>query len=155
MVDDNELGLPWRGLRRYVAMVADAIGAEPGAWCCDRVVPVGAYIALEQQVPRYPGRDIAVVWDEENGWAAAIETGCGEDVIVLGYLGGDLVPPPGVVAEFVSELLADGYPGQPDPPAVRTADDPDALDELLAEYALAAGDFLPAPAERQPRSTAM
>ncbi|MEC3982766.1 DUF6292 family protein [Amycolatopsis sp. H20-H5] len=60
----------------------------------DHGTPVSAYDALEHRHPDYPDRDLALLWDERHGWAAAIETHCGEDLIVLRYLAGDTITPP-------------------------------------------------------------
>ncbi|MGV9301451.1 DUF6292 family protein, partial [Amycolatopsis sp. NPDC003676] len=31
-----------------------------------------AYVALDGHLPAYPGRDVALLWDEIHGWAAAV-----------------------------------------------------------------------------------
>lgn len=134
-LNGSEFDTPWRGLTRYVGLVAEAIGIPPSACNCAPDLVGNAYIAVDGRMPRYPDRDVALLWDEENGWSAGIETGCGEDVIVLAYLGGEVVPPPATVADFLAELLADGYPGEPVPPGLRRVDDADGLERKLSAYA--------------------
>lgn len=112
-----------RGLRRYVASVAAGLAiARDACWVETTRQPMNAYLALRQRIPRHPDRDVALVWDQEHGWAVALETTPREwpswqDLIPLTYLGGDPLPPPSVVVGFVTALLADHYPGRPDPPA--------------------------------------
>lgn len=78
--------------------------------------PATGYLALEARLPGFPDRDLALIWEDTRGWAAAIETHCGEDLIVVAYLGIDPVPAPHQVAQFVDELLADKQPGMITPP---------------------------------------
>ncbi|WP_235998664.1 DUF6292 family protein [Qaidamihabitans albus] len=123
-----------RGLKRYVELVADELRMPP-AFCVDvDDYRATVYFALEERVPRYPDRDLALLWDEENGWAIGVESGCGEDIIVLAYLGGDIVPAPSLVARFVDDLMHERYPGQLEPPALRRAGTDDDLDERLAAF---------------------
>jgi len=55
-------------------------------------------------VSRFPGREVALLWEETCGWALAVETRSGEDLIVLGYLGEHAVPAPDAVADFAATL---------------------------------------------------
>jgi len=107
----------------------------PEASCWELDDRANAYVALDGRLPGYPRYDLALVWDEENGWAAVLETQCGDDMIILCYLGGDVLPYPGVVAAFVAELRADEYPGQPDAPALRASFAEDGFDDRLAAAA--------------------
>ncbi|MFI9817759.1 DUF6292 family protein [Saccharothrix variisporea] len=93
-----------RELRRYVERVGDALDLAGECWCCDAGPPATAYLALEGRLPSHPDRDVALVWDERQGWSVAVETGCGEDLLVVVGLPG-LVPRPEVVARFVARLL--------------------------------------------------
>lgn len=89
----------------YLAEVTAALGVGLESCTVDHDSPVSAYVALDGRLPRHPGRDVALLWDEIHGWAAAIETHSGEDLIVLRYLGGHTpVPPPDRVARFVTAL---------------------------------------------------
>ncbi|HEU5474991.1 MAG TPA: DUF6292 family protein [Actinophytocola sp.] len=133
-------GAPARGLRRYLGEVCRALRVGPEASCWELDDRANAYVALDGRLPGYPRHDLALVWDEENGWAAALETQCGDDMIILCYLGGDILPHPRVVADFVAELRADEYPGQPDPPALRASFAEDGFEARLAVLAGAAAE---------------
>lgn len=80
-------------------------------------------MALDWRLERFAGRDVALLWDEVNGWAVAVEAPGGESAIVLSYLGGDrLVPEPAEVVALLAAVRADDYAiGQPDPPELRAA----------------------------------
>jgi uncharacterized protein DUF6292 len=125
------VGAAARGLRHYVTAVCRELGVGPEASCWELDDRATAYIAIDGRLPGYPNHDLALTWDEENGWAAALETRCGDDMIVLSYLGGDVLPAPHAVADFIAELRADEYPGQPDPPALRAAFADDGFDGRL------------------------
>ena len=101
MLVDATVGL---GFERYVQRVAVGVGAGIEQWCCRREHPLEAYIALDRTVPRFPGREVALLWEETCGWALAVETRSGEDLIVLGYLGEHAVPTPDAVADFAATL---------------------------------------------------
>ncbi|MFD8498747.1 DUF6292 family protein [Amycolatopsis sp. NPDC059657] len=111
------------GLREYLSAVATELGVGLESCTIDCDLPRSAYLALDWRLDRFPGRDLALLWDERHGWSAAIETHSGEDLIVLSYLGGDSVlPAPDTVARFVAALRAgDHSAGRPDPPALRDA----------------------------------
>ena len=126
MNERDGLGAPALGLRQYLLAVAGLLDAP--AWFCEVDVPANAYVALDQRIPRYPDLDTALVWDERDGWAAAVESASGEDLVVLAYLGEDVLPPPAAVVAFVRELYADGYPGRPDPPCFRRPGAADGFD---------------------------
>lgn len=102
-----------RQLRRYVDQVAAALGLGGESAYVDAGPPANAYVALEGRVPSFPEWDVALLWDEELGWSAALETN--SDEIVLAYLGGPTVPPPAEVARFADELLSGRHPGDPRP----------------------------------------
>jgi hypothetical protein len=138
-VETHAHGAAARGLRGYLRQVCRALGIGPEASCWEVDDRATAYVALDGRLPGYPDHDLALVWDEEHGWAAALETRSGDDMIVLCYLGWDVLPRPEVVVEFVTALRADDYPGQPDPPALRRALVDDGLYDRLATY-LAASD---------------
>ncbi|HKN98464.1 MAG TPA: DUF6292 family protein [Pseudonocardiaceae bacterium] len=94
------------GLRRYVAQVAAAVGTGPEATWCEWADAPSAYVALECGLPGYPERDAALTWAAERGWAVAVETGCGEDLLITASLNGDVLPPPRTVAAFARAVLA-------------------------------------------------
>ncbi|MEV6828669.1 DUF6292 family protein [Amycolatopsis sp. NPDC051102] len=133
MIERDGLGAAARGLRQYLLAVAAKLDAP--AWFCEIDVPAGAYVALEQRLARFPGHETALLWDERDGWAAAVESASGDEVIVLAYLGQDVLPPPEAVEAFVKALYREGYPGRPDPPDFRRPGAADGFDERLASYA--------------------
>lgn len=115
-----------RTLRGYLAIVATALGVGLESCMLDMDARVSAYLAVDQKLVTFPDRDVAVLWDEEHGWSVAVETHCGEDLIVLAYLdAGTVVPPADLVVRFVEELCA-GHTelGRLDPPAIRRAGEP-------------------------------
>jgi hypothetical protein len=118
-------------LQAYLADITTVLGVGLESCAVDHDSPVSAYIALDEHLPGYPFRDVALLWDEVHGWAAAIETHSGEDLIVMRYLGGPtIVPSPGHVARFVKALREDDHRiGQLDPPDLRN---PAGLSELDA-----------------------
>jgi hypothetical protein len=120
------------GLHRYVRRVNRALGLHGDAFCVHMDPTAGAYIALDRRLPDWPDRDAALIWTERHGWAMAVETNCGEDLVVVGYLGGELLSPPRAVAEFAQEMLAGNRsPRCEDPPSFRDEGD---LAHRLAAY---------------------
>jgi len=111
-----------RGLWTYLGRVATALGVGCESCSIDLDVPVSAYIALDWRLNRYPDRDLALLWDEVHGWSVAVEASCGEDMLVLTYLGGpEVLPDPRTVVRLVAELRAEYYPiGRSDPPVLRS-----------------------------------
>lgn len=134
MATEQPHGLAARGLCNYLRHVCRSLEIGPEASCWDVDDRATAYVALDGRLPGYPDHDLALVWDEENGWAAALETKSGDDIIVLCYLGWDVLAPPSTVVEFVTALRADGYPGRPDPPGLRVALADDGFYDRLYEY---------------------
>ncbi|MFD8495372.1 DUF6292 family protein [Amycolatopsis sp. NPDC059657] len=120
-----------RVLREYLSLTARAVGVGWESCTVDLDEPVSAYVALDWRLDRFPGRDVALLWDEVNGWAVAVEAPGGESAIVLSYLGGDrLVPEPAEVVALLEAVRADDHSiGQPDPPRLRAAG---RHDELMA-----------------------
>ena len=133
MSDRDGLGAAARGLRQYLLAVAAKLDAP--AWFCEVDVPAGAYVALDRRLTRFPDHETALLWDERDGWAAAVESATGDEVIVLAYLGEDVLPPPEAVVEFVTGWYGEKYPGRPDPPDFRRPGTADGFDERLAGYA--------------------
>ncbi|EME58581.1 DUF6292 family protein [Amycolatopsis decaplanina] len=122
-----------RALDGYLAAVGAALGVGEESCTADVDTPVSAYIALDGRLARNPDRDTALLWDERHGWSFAMETHSGEDLLVLAYLGGDLVPTPGRVADFVAAICSfEGPIPAPVPPVSRS--DPDGVLSRLACY---------------------
>lgn len=124
-----------RGVRRYISLVAAALGLTGDTYCVELEPYLAAYVALDGRVPRFPGHEVALVWDEYHGWAVAVESRSGEDLLVVSYLAFDVLPAPRVVARFARDLLAGCRAGQPERPALRRPGTGDDLAERLASYA--------------------
>ncbi|TDV48753.1 DUF6292 family protein [Actinophytocola oryzae] len=120
-------------LSEYLTDVTTALGIGLESCTVDHDSPVSAYVALDEHLPGYPDRDVALLWDEVHGWSAAVETHSAEDLIVIRYLGGTTIaPPPARVARFVAALRDDDHRvGTLDPPTVRTAGSLADLDTVL------------------------
>ncbi|AIJ24532.1 DUF6292 family protein [Amycolatopsis methanolica] len=132
---------PARGLRRYIGLVEEELGLSGHGSFVQLDAPLSAYLAIDGHVPAFPDRDVALLWDERYGWSLAVEARCGEDLLVLAYLGGQVAPAPRVVAAFVRRALAGEAAGTPEPEVLPA---PDLHDELgayapVAEKLLAAG----------------
>src|SRR5213080_162508 len=126
-----------RGLRNYIGKVAAAIGSHGESYCVETEPVLEVYLALDGRIPGFPARDVALLWDEHHGWAGAIETGCGEELIIVSYLGKSLLPAPEVVAKYVTGLLAGKAPGRADPPGFRKPYSSDrSLRHSLRRYAI-------------------
>ncbi|WP_433261985.1 DUF6292 family protein [Actinosynnema sp. CS-041913] len=93
------------GLRGYVQLVTAELGLSGECSYVQGDRPATAYLALDGRLPGFPERDVALLWDEREGWSAAVETHSGEDLIVQAHLRGDVLPPPRVVADWVRRLF--------------------------------------------------
>jgi hypothetical protein len=91
-----------RGLTGYLAAIATALGVGLESCTVDAYTPASAYLALDWQQRRCPGAELALLWDEQSGWAAALEGEAVEDFTILGYLGDNVLPEPEVVARFAT-----------------------------------------------------
>lgn len=109
---DRELVLHHR-LPAYLAAVSAAVGVGVESCTADFGNPASAYIALDTRLPRHPGRDVALLWDERHGWSAAVEHDSGSDLLVVAYLGGELVPGPGRLARFLAAVRRGDVPAVP------------------------------------------
>ena len=107
-----------RGLRRYVWLVGEALGQHGECSFVHADEPASAYIAVEGELAGYPGRDVALLWDERRGWSMAVETHSGEDLLVVAHFGPDLLPAPTAVACWTSRVFAAGAHGDPGEPPV-------------------------------------
>lgn len=109
-------------LHAYVAAIAEYFGVPPDQTSCEAGKLATAYIGFSRRAPDFPHRDLALVWDERLGWAAAVQTPSGE-LIVFSYLGTSPVPHVNVVTSFVNELIAGRDHGQNSPPFFGRCDD--------------------------------
>ncbi|WP_370962621.1 DUF6292 family protein [Amycolatopsis sp. cg9] len=142
---DREYGLLC-GLTGYLAEVSAAVGVGAESCTVDVDAPVSAYIALDARLGRCPDRDTALLWDERYGWSLAMETRSGEDLLVLAYLGRELVPRPARVRDFVAAIRSHGGPvTAPVPPDLgsASADVPSLLTRYRRDSWTAGGSFLP------------
>ncbi|MBH0122263.1 DUF6292 family protein [Rhodococcus sp. HM1] len=96
-----------RGFTRYIEQVAQELGIPEGKWAARDDGAWEAYVGIPE-LELYPGREVALVWTPDEGWALAVETGSGEDMILAGYLGSTRVPPPSAVRAFMDRLRHDG-----------------------------------------------
>lgn len=134
-MDLDPAGAPARGLRRYVALVAGAVGVGAEAAYVQIESPVDVYIPLDQRLRLFPKRDAALLWDEQYGWALAVETHGGADLLVLGYLGAEVLPSPRTVAGHLQRAVEGTALGMLDPPGFRDSKGSDGLSQRLAGYA--------------------
>lgn len=129
-LDDQHLAA--HALRGYLTAVGAELGIGLESVTIDHDTPTSAYLALDTRLPDYPDRDMALVWDERHGWAAAVETHSGEDLLVIAYLGGEsITPEPWHVTGFLEALTHGHRAGPPTPPAIRTATTMDDLHRHL------------------------
>lgn len=131
--DDNVWHeLAEHGLHHYTAQTAAAVGAGPEAAWSEWADAPSAYIALEGRLPDHPDRDAALIWAAEQGWAVAVETGCGEDLLITASLGGDVLPPPNTVALFVRAVMTGRHTDTRVPPRAAVSAD---LTRRLVDWA--------------------
>jgi hypothetical protein len=116
--NDRELVLHHR-LPAYLAAVSAAVGVGVESCTADFGNPASAYIALDTRLPRHPGRDVALLWDERHGWSAALENDSGQDLLVVAYLGGELVPRPQRLARFLAAVRRGDVPAVLGTPVLR------------------------------------
>lgn len=98
-----------RRLADYVQQVAAAVGVSADAVSHEVTDTATAYIPLDRRSVTQPEHDLMLVWDELLGWYVAAETTPTEAPVVIGYLVGDLVPPPSAVARFAVDIAEGGH----------------------------------------------
>lgn len=112
-----------RGLHDYARSVARALGVEDGGgWSVRAEPPVEIYVALDVRLSSFPDRDVALLWGEAEGWSVAVETGSGEDLILVGSYPGEPRPAPRAVGEWALEVFAAGPLGEVRPLFPRKVD---------------------------------
>lgn len=77
-----------------VDAVAHRLGIRPEYTSCDISDSASAYLVLAERLAGFADRDLAPIWDERFGWAAAIESSCGEELTLVAFLGTEPVPHP-------------------------------------------------------------
>ncbi|MBP2328631.1 hypothetical protein JOF56_009016 [Kibdelosporangium banguiense] len=98
---DGTLGA---GLQAYAASVADAVGVGLESCCLEADEQAMIYLAVDNRVAGFTGRDAALLWDEQTGWAVAMESASGEDLIVVAVHQADLLPAPAAVARWLTQV---------------------------------------------------
>lgn len=129
--------LTW-GLRCYVRAASEALGLRGECSSVQGQRPMSVYLALDGRLPRFPDRDVALLWDEEHGWSAAVETAGGNDLTAVDHLGQEVLPPPGVIVGWVHRLRRDECPRRARPMRLRRASE----DDLVGRLAIYAVDDL-------------
>lgn len=140
MLDANVIGMPerWgfgRRLRNYVGLVAAETGVGLESCVIDPDPPASAYLALDCRASWLPDHELALLWDERFGWSMVAEHRAGDDPTVLGYLTGDVLPPPEDVRAFVAAVRTSERGGGPvNPPAPAGPDARRDVRERLHKY---------------------
>ncbi|MYW89485.1 hypothetical protein G3I59_02280 [Amycolatopsis rubida] len=105
-----------QALAAYVREVAAAVGVSVECTSCEVTDTITAYVALSGRSPRYPGRDLMLLWTMRQGWSVAVETTPAESPQPVAQLGGDVTPAPERVRRFVAEVVSSaGTAGNPGP----------------------------------------
>jgi hypothetical protein len=96
------------GLRAYAASVAEAVGVGLESCSLEADEQATIYLAVDSPVAGFTGRDAALLWDEQTGWAVAVETASNEDLILVAVHHADLLPPPAVLARWFKQVAKGG-----------------------------------------------
>ncbi len=102
-------------LAGYVRQVAEAVGVPLDAVTHEVTDTATAYLGLACGAVGRPHRDLMLVWDERLGWSVAIEPRGNDHPPVIRHLRGHIAPPPGTVAQFVTDVLGGHRDGQLSP----------------------------------------
>ena len=127
---------PARGLRRYVRLVAVALGPAVRRSAVDWGHPVNAHLVLNDRLRWFPSREVALGWDATEGWTMVLGASARGSRTVLRFLGDDPLPKPADVAAFSARMFHDEFTGQADPPPLPTVTDERDLAARLAGYAV-------------------
>lgn len=93
-----------RRVSRYVRQVMAGLGLRGNSSYVESEPYPSAYVALAGRLADHPDNDVALVWDEKRGWAAAVEDASGQ-LTVVARLGGEVKPPAADVAAWAQTLL--------------------------------------------------
>jgi hypothetical protein len=96
---------PARRLSRYVRLITAALGLRGNSSVVQAQPPANAYVALDGRLPGFPDHDVALLWDARSGWAAAIESAAGGDLVPVAQLDHEISPPPPVVVRWATSLF--------------------------------------------------
>ncbi|MDA3645715.1 DUF6292 family protein [Saccharopolyspora indica] len=123
------------GLVDYIRSVADALGDDVTEVDVDFDDGLAtAIILVRSHVPTLLELPLLLTWDEVSGWALRVETDGTGDTTALEFLGGDILPHPQVVREFLGDAVCGRSPGLVLPPAFRTPNAGDELEHRLAQF---------------------
>ena len=100
-----------RGLLRYVHLVSGAVGLRGACSYVQSDDPLSAYVALDGRLRGFPDHDVALLWEENRGWSAALETHSGADLLTVAHLDRGALPLPAAVAVWTRELFRRDLPG--------------------------------------------
>lgn len=95
-----------QGLHAYVQAITAAAGACSESTLCELAEYASAYIAFDKRLAHRPAQDLALIWDEQHGWAIAAETSSSDDLLVVAWYGPEVLPTPKEVARFTRSVLA-------------------------------------------------
>lgn len=95
------------GLRGYILAVARTLGLGPESCALNPNYPARGYVAVNIELARFPGRDLALSWDERYGWSAVVESDFGQRITRVARLDGSTLPGPAEVQAFVDDLVAE------------------------------------------------
>jgi hypothetical protein len=111
-----------RGLHRYVRLVTSSVGLRGDCSYVQVDEVAHAYVALDGSLPSFPDDDVALLWDEANGWAAAVEQRSDREPRVVARFPGDVLPTPEAVAVWVRRLFQQHHTVESTEPRPRTDD---------------------------------
>ncbi|KAA0019459.1 DUF6292 family protein [Antrihabitans cavernicola] len=91
--------------RVYVESIAAAVGSGTEHCYCSPCKREAYVVVCTRSENAFPGREVALIWDADNGWGLAVETYSGEDMILLGRTDAEPMPTPDTVAALCADLL--------------------------------------------------
>jgi len=102
-----------RQLRRYLDDVLDAAGLS-GYGFTDHVDESrSAYVAIDGRVTGFPDHDVALLWDQDEGWSVAAEDPSDGSLVVIDRLTGGPRQAPAAVARWIRLVLRNQPPQAP------------------------------------------
>lgn len=108
------------GLARYLDSVTERLGDE--MLTIDQVTDTELTLAIVTVAPRLPTiteKPLLLTWDEVNGWALRLQLDDDGDTTAVTYLGGDILPGPDAVHDFLRNAVRGHHPGTIAPPGLR------------------------------------
>ncbi|MFD4638124.1 DUF6292 family protein [Lentzea sp. NPDC058436] len=93
-----------RQLRQYVDDVLEAAGLSGNGFVDHADGSRSAYVAVDGRVAEFPGHDVALLWDQDDGWSVAAENPADGSLVVIDRLTGPRQSP-AAVAQWVRSVL--------------------------------------------------